>query len=174
MIGPLNWRFLTTRAETRGLQNFTCAADFPTTPGGRRLPHPKPWEWEAQRHLRQLSQLLRPGDVVVSARENDEVMAAAHLQLDADGDVLVLFHAAVGVGLSSRGLGGELADELLARSENLGLERARELGCSHLVVTGKVHVANAPSQQLMARALWEPNSWPVNQYQSWAKLIPVG
>ena len=39
------WEYITTRKDARVLQTFTCTTDLPLTEGGRKMPHPRPWEW---------------------------------------------------------------------------------------------------------------------------------
>lgn len=117
------------RREAWVLQRLTCTTDFPRTPGSRKLPHDRPWEWEAQRHLRQTSQLLLPEDLVVAGSSGSDLVAAAHLQLDVDGDVLQVFVAAADVSLTSRRQGGGLADRMLAAVGADGLRRAIDHHC---------------------------------------------
>jgi acetyltransferase (GNAT) family protein len=167
------WQRVTTRQQARALQGFTCTTEFPRTPGGRRLPHDRPWEWEAQRHLRQASQLLRPGDLILAGVQTDEVVAAAHLQFDASSDLLQVFIAAAGIALTERCKGGGLADRMLAAIRAEGLARAADSGCTHLVLTGKIHTSNTASQQMVQRAGWEPHDAPSSAYQSWGLIVPV-
>lgn len=174
MIEPdPEWQHVTTRQEARVLQEFTCTTDCPRTPGGRKLPHDRPWEWEAQRHLRQASQLLRPGDLLLVGLRTGVTVAAAHLQFDTSGDVLEVFIAAAGVARTSRGQGGGLADRTLAATRTEGLARATDRGCTHLVLTGKIHTSNTASQHMAERAGWEPYDTPSSIYQSWGLVVPI-
>ena len=173
MTAVEHWQRMTTRAEARALQSFRCTTNHPESPGGRRLPHPRPWEWEAQRHLRQLSQLLLPGDVALLGRVDEEVIAALHLTFDADADLLVAFHAAAGVAQTVRGLGGHVADELLTEAEQVAAELATARGCRHVMTSGKVHLRNTASQRMLARAGWAPLGAPTGTYQSWAQVTTL-
>lgn len=156
MKKELRWQRVISRSDARDLQQFTCTTDFPKTPGGRRLPHTRPWEWEAQRHLRQLSQIFKRGDVALLARTGEGVVGAVHLQFSAGGGVLEAFHASVAVAQTVRHQGGHVADELLRRARAEAMEHASELGCPNIVLSGKIHVSNAASQRLVERAGWEP------------------
>lgn len=167
------WQYVTTRREARVLQGFTCTWDFPRTPGGRKLPHDRPWEWEAQRHLRQTSQLLHQGDLVLVGVLSSDAIAAAHLQFDASSEVLEVFIAAAGVSLPARRQGGGLADRMLATIQAEGLARATDGSCAHLVLTGKIHTSNTASQQMVQRAGWEPYDAPSIDYQSWGLIVPI-
>lgn len=170
--GP-DWHNVTTRREARVLQGFTCTTEFPRTPGGRRLPHDRPWEWEAQRHLRQTSQLLLQGDLIVVGLHGSELVAAAHLQFDSSGDVFQVFIAAAGVSLASRHQGGGLADRMLAAVHTEALDRATDRHCAHLVLTGKIHTSNTASQQMVHRASWVPFDAPNSDYQSWGRIMAI-
>ncbi|RYC12485.1 hypothetical protein [Nocardioides zhouii] len=167
------WRPLTTRKEARVLESFTCTDDHPRTPGGRKLPHDRRWEWEAQRHLRQTSQLLQEGDLLLAGLRSSEVVAAAHLQFDPTNEVLQLFVAAAGVALAGRRQGGNLADQMLAAILAEGLHRATGLRCANLVLTGKIHTRNTPSQLMVQRAGWEPYDAPSSDYQAWGLIVPL-
>lgn len=167
------WLRVTNRREARVLQGFTCTSDFSRTPGGRRLPHDRVWEWEAQRHLRQVSGLLRPGDLALVGTQRNDAVAAAHLQFEDSGDVLAVFIAAAGVSWSERRQGGGLADLMLKTIHDEGLARATSRGQAHLVLTGKIHASNTASQLMVQRAGWEPYDAPSVGYQSWGLIVPV-
>lgn len=167
------WQYVTTRQEARVLQGFTCTSDFPRTHGGRKLPHDRPWEWEAQGHLRQTSQLLRQGDLVLVGVRSHDAIAAAHLHFDVSSDVFEVFIAAAGVSLPERRQGGDLADGMLATIHAEGLARAADGSCTHLVLTGKIHTSNTASQQMVQRAGWEPHDAPSIGYQSWGLIVPT-
>lgn len=137
------------------------------------MPHDRPWEWEAQRHLRQLSQLLKSGDLVLIARSGADVVGCVHLQFSTEGTLLEAFHAAAGVALDVRRQGGRVPDQLLAEARKIAFTKAIQSGSSHLVLAGKVHVRNAASQHMLTRAGWEPRDAPSNDYQLWAAIIPV-
>jgi hypothetical protein len=174
VIGPdLEWRYITTRQEARVLQRFTCTTDPPRTPGGRPLRHDRPWEREAQSHLRQASQRFKPGDLILLGTLGNEVVAAAHLELAPDTDILQVFIAAVGVALTERRQGGFVADRMLAAIQAEGLARATVLGCTHLVIAGNIHTSNAASQNMVQRAGWEPYDAPGSPYQSWGLIVPI-
>lgn len=171
-VPALHWARIEDRSGCRILQSFTCAPDRPRTPGGRRLPHPTPWAWEAQRHLRQTSQLLRPGDLVlVGSTDGHEVVAAVHLQFDARPHVLEVFVAALGVAGSVQHQGGVVADAAMAAVSREAVIRAAALGPSVAVITGKIHLANVPSQRLVQRAGFEPQGPPVGPYQPWVLVL---
>lgn len=169
----LDWQRITTRRGAAILREFTCTTDPPRTPGGRRLPHDRLWEWEAQRHLRQTSQLLQPGDLLLVGTRGTELIAAVHLKFDASDDLFEVFIAAGGVALSARGKGGGIADQMLATIRAEGIARARALGCIHLVLTGKIHRNNHASQRMVQRAGFEPYGLPSTDYQSWVVVIPL-
>lgn len=97
----LDWHLIKSKETARELQGFTCTTDHPRTPRGRRLPHPRPWEWEAQRHLRSADRHLRHGDDLLVGRVGSGALgAAAHVVYDDDSSLLVANIQALGVGLS--------------------------------------------------------------------------
>ncbi|MBD0022678.1 hypothetical protein GII33_16395 [Gordonia pseudamarae] len=172
MTDELSWQHITTRREARILQGFTCTTDLPRTSGGRKLPHIRPWEWEAQAHLRQLWQRLRPGDLVLVGRAESEILACAHLQFDRQDEVLNAFHVVAGVSMTVRGQGGQIADQLLSQARKVAVERATELECVEVVLSGKIHVSNGASERMVVRAGWEPQG-PPTDYQLWAAILTL-
>lgn len=164
----LRWRQITTRREAAVLKNFTCTTDLPRTPGGRKLKHPRPWEWEAQRHLRQADQQLTPGDVLLLGEEEHNILAAIHVQFDATDTLLAVYLAAGAVTIDVRRQGGIIADEMLAEVHSLANSTATDRSLTHVVLTGKIHVANHASQRMVERAGFEPVDLPAEDYQTWS------
>lgn len=171
---PVRWQLLIDRRSCRALQGFTCTQDPPRSPGGRKLPHPRHWEWETQSHLRQLPRRLPAGDVVlVGYQAENRLVAAAHLHCDADGSELGVFIAALAVSCPVRGQGGHVADATVMEIRDCGLERARRLGYTRVAITGKIHTANDPSRRMVERAGFEPVGVPAGDYQMWHLVVPV-
>jgi len=79
----IRWSTITERNEARKhpFREFTCTEPRPKSPEGRTLPHPKPWEWTAQGILRQSSQCLKAGNLLVVGRSEsaNEILAVAHV-----------------------------------------------------------------------------------------------
>ena len=163
----LRWRQLADRHEAVILQQFTCTEDPPRSPHGRRLPHPRRWEWEAQAHLRQMSVRFRTGELLIAGFNGDSVIAAAHLLPGIQGNVLEVFIAAAGVDLSVRHGGGVFADETMSQIKDLALANARAQGAGIVMITGNIHVRNIPSQNMAARAGFEPVGILTGDYQTW-------
>lgn len=155
------------------LQQFTCTTDRPRTPGGRKLPHPRRWEWEAQSYLRSASQVLKSGDVLLVGENGVTISACAHMKLTPIDDSLEVFIAVAAVNISIRGHGGAVADELLSRCIDAGRKRASEMGRARLIVTGNIHVENFPSQRMVIRAGLEPVGLPVGDYQRWRLVLAL-
>lgn len=137
------------------------------------MPHPKPWEWEAQAHLRRASTSLAPGELLLVGRREEEIAAAARLLFDATPTLVATFVAALAVSRAARGTGGSLADESLDAVKHVAVERARAAGAPHALLTGNIHHANTPSRLLVERAGFEPASAPTGEYQEWWLLIPL-
>lgn len=172
---PLVLDRVETRSDARCLQTFTCALDHPRSEGGRKLPHPRPWEWEAQSLLRNLALRLRPSEVALVARSSHTcpVLGAIWLQFPSASDHgQSVFLAAAGVTLSMRGAGGHVADQLVAGAIAIGMERAKAAGHSQLVATGKIHLQNLASQRMVERAGFEPLGVS-GDYQLWGLIVPV-
>ena len=173
MSTDLYWQRLATRPDTRILQSFTCTSEDPRSEGRRRLPHPRPWEKEAQTLLRQLSHNLKPGDVALTGSIEDEILACAHLQFTVDDDIFEAYHAAAAVALAVRNQGGQVADALLTEAQAVCSERALKLGCTNMVLSGRIHVSNMASQRMVARSGWEPRDLPTTTYQTWFRIVPL-
>jgi hypothetical protein len=75
----LDWRSVERKRDASFLQQFECTQPWPKTVGGRRLPkHPRPWEFDARRHVRNLSTLMHAEDrVLVGFDALDEAEVAA-------------------------------------------------------------------------------------------------
>lgn len=168
----LDWHLIATKGAARELQGFTCTSDHPRTPRGRRLPHPRPWEWEAQRHLRSAAQHLRDRDALHVGRNSvGAIASAAHVAHDEHSGLLVANIQALGVGLSYRARGGDTADEAFATIRDGAKLEAGLRRCSTVILTGKVHRLNLASQYACLRAGLEPADEPITDYQTWALCI---
>lgn len=169
--GGLTWEALPDRKAARELEGFTCTSDPPRTDQGRRCPHPRPWEWEAQRHLRQAAQVLRPGDALLVGRdEAREIVVAAHIDYVEAARGLIAYINAFGVSVTQRRSGGAVADEALRFVWLTACEEARSRGVPSLVLIGKIHRHNRASQYACLRAGIEPGpvADAVGDYQVWA------
>ena len=172
---PGSWERIDSRRAARELQAFTCTTSHPRSDAGRKYAHPRPWEWEAQAYLRDASKRLRPGDLVVVARDQTpaaRICAAVWLQFPQADGLEHMFLAAAGVSLSMRHSGGQLADALMVEAITTGLQRAERGGMTRLLVTGKIHVENRASQNMVTRAGFEPLDL-VHPYQTWGHLREV-
>mgnify|MGYP003407678871 FL=1 len=166
------WEYITTRKDARVLQTFTCTTDLPLTEGGRKMPHPRPWEWQTQAHLRRSSQLLRAGDSLLIGRdESGEIVCAAYLSFDQSAEVLQVFIAAIAIQRSQRGQHGLLADHVISEICAEGTRRATSLGLATVVLAGKVHVQNRASQYLVERTGFEPQENPGDTHQLWVLAL---
>lgn len=117
MTAPiLRWEKITKRRDAIPLQTFSCTSPHPRSPGGRKLPHEKPWEYEVQSHFRECSKRLKDGNLLLVGRDvpGAEIVAAVHLMLDCSAPGLFVAHiAAIGVSNAVRGRGGDVADMTL-------------------------------------------------------------
>lgn len=170
----LDWERITHRRDVSGLQSFTCTTDVPRTPGGRKLPHPKPWEREVQSHFRQISRRLRQGELLLlGCAEDGEARAAIHLMFEISAKVLGVFVASIAVCTSVRGKNGMIANEALLLVHEEARDKANRSCVETVVITGNIHTENRPSEQLFSRAGFEPLSIPNGPYQTWAKQLSV-
>lgn len=169
--GQLGWRTITARREAVVLKNFTCTTDPPKTPGGRKLKHPRPWEWEAQRHLRQTDQLLGPGDMLLLGESDGVVLAAMHLQIESTKTHLDVYLAAGAVNTDVRRQGGAIADAMLAQVRAAAASAAGNHGFGATVLRGKIHLENRASRRMVERAGFEPFGLPLNDYQEWRLVV---
>jgi hypothetical protein len=175
-----HWRRIN-KHEARELQSFTCTVDWPRTPGGRREPeHPRPWEWQAQRHLRLLTQHLREGDIaLVGCDEEGFAGAALHLSCAASGGLLVVEVKVGAVSMRYRHQRGLfLGDELVDVARATAIDEARRIGASALSSLGYIHERNLASSYMAMRAGAEPQGMPDERgYQVWrcdADVPPCG
>ncbi|APE33965.1 hypothetical protein BOX37_08255 [Nocardia mangyaensis] len=111
---------------------------------------------------------MKAGNLLIVGRceASTEIVAVAHLTFDESTSTMFAAHvAAVGVSESMRGLGGKVADSVLARSCEVIVDRAQEFSAGPILVTANIHVENHPSQRLFERAEFEPISVPLGEYQ---------
>lgn len=173
----LAWSTITDRRSAAVLQSFTCTVERPRTPSGRRLPHPVPWEWEAQALTRSASNRMHAGDELVVGRVpgEDGIAAGAWLEFHElevhEVRTPAVFITSSGVDVAHRGRGGGLADELIDRV----IRRCRAVidasGAPTGIVHGKVHVENVSCENLLLRHGFEPVGLPQGTYQEWVQLI---
>jgi hypothetical protein len=176
----VTWQPVTTKKElTTRLQAFHCTEPWPTTPGGRRLPqHRRLWEWEAQRHIRNLGQLLRPGDRVlvgVDTSMNPPVDAAVlHLRFAVRERKLLAKLEAGAVATTHRSPGPPfLGDEIMAAALSEACTALRTNNCTTGLLAGHIHVKNNASMRMAARNGWEPISDPNPEgYVRWTRRLP--
>lgn len=135
-------------------------AERPRSPGGRRLPHPKPWEWEAQALLRNARARFRDGPI----------QAAAWLHFH-HTELPTAFLTAGAVDVTLRGTGGAVADELVNRALNSAVHNLEHFGTDRILVHGNVHTCNTASAELLTRHGFDPVGAPTEEFQQWARLI---
>lgn len=170
---PPVWHLLTSKSEARALQSFTCTVGRPRTEGGRQLAHPRPWEWEVQAHLRDLRRRMKAGELLIFGRDdNDVIVAAAHLIVRVATDHVEVMVAAGAVHVEARGRGGGIADALMAECRRIATQLAATKDRTVVLLTGRIHAANLPSQRMAVRAGLEPVGAPGSTYQDWVLVLP--
>jgi predicted NBD/HSP70 family sugar kinase len=174
----LDWQMLEDKKAAARLQGFQCTGLWPTTPGGRRLPqHPRQWEWDAQRHVRNLSQLTRPGDRVLIGVDGATApaidAAVTHLRFVVNVQKLVATVEVGAVAISHRSpdppfLGDEIMDVALAEARTVLSDR----GCTVGLLGGFIHVENNASMRMATRNGWEPLEDPTTEgYVRWGRPL---
>ncbi|MDX6258995.1 MAG: hypothetical protein QOH84_683 [Kribbellaceae bacterium] len=174
----LDWQVLEGKRLATRLQSFQCTEPWPTTPGGRRLPqHSRRWEWDAQRHVKNLNQLMRSGDRVLVGVDTSTGVAVdaavVHLRFVVDGLKLVTKIEVGAVAMSHRSpnppfLGDEIMDVALAEAR----ATMRERECAVGLLAGFIHVDNNASMRMAARNGWEPQEAPTEAgYVRWARRL---
>ncbi|WP_328322681.1 hypothetical protein OHA70_28195 [Kribbella sp. NBC_00382] len=174
----LEWQLLEEKKLATRLQCFQCTEPWPTTPGGRRLPqHPRRWEWDAQRHVKNLNQLMRPGDRVLIGVDTSTGVAVdaavVHLRFLVDGAKLVAKIEVGAVAMSHRGpdppyLGDEIMDVAVAEAR----AAMHQQDCTVGLLAGFIHVDNKASMRMAARNGWEPQDAPTEAgYVRWARRL---
>lgn len=167
----IRWEIVSQRRDVKSasFQIFSCTDPNPTSPLGRRLPHAKPWEWEAQAIIRQSSRNLRPGNLLVVGWSvaDENIVAVAHLIPETIDGKYSVHVAAIGVSTGVRGQGGEVADRTLEEVHNVSLKDPRASAARASFATAKIHTRNLASQRLFERAGYEPQGIPSGDYQLW-------
>ncbi|WP_157124196.1 GNAT family N-acetyltransferase [Nocardia pseudovaccinii] len=170
-LTDIRWSAITERTEVKKhpFHEFSCTEPYPRTPEGRKMPHPKPWEWTAQSIIRQSSRCLKAGSLLIVGWSNpsNEILAVAHAIPEVSTSLFSVHVAAIGVSRTVRGRGGSVADRTLEEVHSVVLENARESGAVDVVATANIHTRNFPSQRLFERAGYEPRSVPSGELQQW-------
>lgn len=159
------------------LQAFQATEDPPRLENHRRLPHPKPWEWEAQRHVRNLVQQYKTGDVVLLRLGPErDLYGVAHIRLLSSDSRMVVGLEAIAVAQHMRGsTPPHIGDELY----NYALDMLDEIipdEVTQVLLAAMVHVDNRASQRMLKRHKFEPaQAASTNMtYEKWTLLWRVG
>jgi hypothetical protein len=137
------------------------------------LVHPRPWEWDVQSYLRN-SPKLKAGHLVLVGRCGEDVVAVARLEVTARENDCHVFIASAAIDLDHRGKGGRMADALMLQIRETAVEMCRESGKSEILLEGKIHPGNLPSQAMVTRAGFEPLEAPgLNSYEMWGVRFTV-
>jgi hypothetical protein len=169
----LTWSLLTDKRSATALQDFTCTQPRERSSQGRRLPHPRPWEREAQSLLRQAKSNPEAGELVLVGRplaDEASIAAAAFLALDS-AEVPSTFIRSCGVVREHRGHDGSTADLLIEQIIAISLSQLQPSDSGQLVIYGNVHVHNRPCEALLERHAFEPVGIPHNNYSQWARRV---
>lgn len=167
------WSQIVNSRDLRCLQRFRCTADRPRSSSGRLLVHPRPWEWDVQSYLRN-SPKLKAGHLVLVGRCGEDVVAVARLEVTARENDCDVFIASAAIGLDHRGKGGPMADALMLQIRETAVERCRGLGKQEVLLWGKIHSKNLPSQAMVKRAESEPLEAPsLKGLEIWGVRITV-
>ena len=137
--------------------------------------HPRPWEWDAQRHVRNLRQLWKNGDEILVGSDPMASVDAAVMHLrHADDGTRLLTRVEVGaVSMAYRGpeppyFGDEIMRLAHARARAQMESRAYDTA----FVGGFIHVDNAASMRMAARHDWEPLADPqLGGYVPWGRDV---
>ena len=172
----LEWQQCADKRDAIRFQGFVCTEQWPTTPGGRRLPrHPRHWEWEAQRHVRNLRQLGRDGDEILVGTDPDTTVDAAvlHLRHGDDGTRMMTRVEVGAVSMAYRGVGPPyLGDEIMTLAHSRARTHMASRSLEVAFIGGFIHVNNTASMRMAARHAWEPLTDPqLSGYVPWGRNI---
>lgn len=175
----LEWGALEHKREAAPLTQFECAEPWPKSPGGRRLPeHPRSWEWDAQRHVRNLQHLMRPGDRVLvgvdKSKGTDVTAAVLHVRFRVEAESRLVAILEVGaVAMSHRSPDPPyLGDEIMAVAEAEARAAMERHSCTSLILAGFIHAKNNASMYMADRNRWEPLGAPRDDgYVPWGRRL---
>ena len=175
----LSWRPVSDKKELAALSQFDCAEPWPTSPRGRRLPaHPRIWEHDAQRHVKNMRQNAKGDDRVLvgfDTTEQPPVQAAVvHLRFRLNGKNLAVILETGAVALSYRRKEPPfLGDEIMAVAEAEAHTVMAERDCSGLALVGHIHTGNNASMRMASRNQWEALEPPPRNggYVRWGRAL---
>lgn len=158
---------------TAQLQAFTTTDDPPRLGNHRALPHPKQWEWEAQRHVRALVQQYKAGDVVLLRLGSEgDLWGIVHIRLLSSDARMVVSLEVMAVAQHMRGsTPPHVGDELYTYALQV-LDEIIPAEVTHVVLAAMVHVDNRSSQRLLKRHEFEPAQAATTDlgYTKWSML----
>jgi hypothetical protein len=176
----LVWRAITNKIELTELTQFQCAQPWPKSPRGRKLPlHPRQWEWDAQRHIRNLRNLMRNDDRVLIGVDQTSgpktSVAIVHLRFHQNDQALVVVVEVGAVAKAYRRTEPPyMGDQIMTITEAEARAAMADRGCNSLNLGGFIHVKNNASMLMVSRNGWEPMEAPSNDgYVRWGRRLVV-
>ncbi len=166
------------RGDRVALQQFRCTTPQPRGPGGRPLPHPRPWEFEVHKWIHTLDGPGGPEDLIRLGFETDHAgvaqlvaVAVTHELSDDDGSMFKI--RALAIDHDHRGHGGALAQDCLMDTLDQIAARARALGDDEVVVIGYVDRRNNASQHMLHGKDFEHVGKIDEDLQEWARVVDL-
>jgi hypothetical protein len=151
-LSDVAWRDAV-QSDRAALERFTCTVAAEKAPRGRPLPHPRPWELEAQTGIRQHRPPGATDDLYrLGVGADGSIVAVSITGLLEDPEFEPTFKLLVlAVATSVRGQGGQVADACMRDALTQMEARARATDAAQFLVLGMVDPRNAASQRMCRR-----------------------
>lgn len=173
LSGELTWRDAE-KSDRPALEQFTCTGPAPKGPNHRPLPHPRPWEQEAQTGIRTRKPPGATRDIyrVGTTADGTIVAVAVAGTLDEPSYTNTYKLMVLAVATSVRGAGGEVADACMRDVLGQIGHRARADGLAAVLVLSQVDPHNEPSRSMCQRHEFT-SAGVRGDYEVWIRHIAI-
>jgi hypothetical protein len=169
----LTWRDAE-RDDRAALEQFTCTVAPERLPNGRRLPHPRPWELEAQTGIRQHTPPGSSDDLYrIGVNNNGSIVAVSITGLLEDPDFEPTFKLLVlAIAMPARRQGGDVANACMIDALHQMELRVQAVGALQFLVLAMIDPRNSASKWMCQRHAFA-HIGEEGEYELWGRLVAV-
>jgi len=171
-VSDLTWS-VATKSDIPRLQAFRCTELPEPDAGGRRPPHPRPWERDVQWWIRRQKPPNQgdPGLQVAEQKGHSLAAVGAFALLDVESGMAIVKLQALAVSLDLRGQGGATANAALRHLLDCSFQMGRAAGAAETLVIGWIDPRNRPSSALAERHGFTNHGTTSGGFEDWRLLL---
>lgn len=141
------------RGDRPLLQSFCCTIEPGRDGRGRPLPHPRPWEREAQAWIRSQRPPAGPNESLRLEVLDPTLRSVGALAIaDHRQDLVVIKLRAIAISAANRGGDGSVADGAIEEILRTAAVLTEAVGGTRTILVTWVHEQNLPSKRLLDRS----------------------